>query len=116
MPNTSTENPIYSWLSETVQRLFSKSPAYFKIWNIILAILALAPQLPAALAYLQITLPSPWAPVVNRLISGAALLMLFMSKLTVKDATAIAADTNSPKLPFTASKDLGVETPPKKEA
>lgn len=98
-------NPIIAWLSETLQRLFSKSPKYFKIWNIILAALALIPQIPSFLALVHITVPTPWSETINNVISIAAGAAFFMSKLTVKDATAIASDPETNKLPFTAVKD-----------
>lgn len=101
-----TTNPIIAWLQETLQRLFKKSPSYFKVWNIILAIIAVVPQIPAALEYLEITVPTPWSAKISKIISVCGLIGLFFSKLTVKDATAIAADDTTNKLPFTAAKDL----------
>ena len=106
-------NPIIAWLSETLDRFLSKSPKYFRIWNAILVIIGALPQIPVALTYLDITLPTPISDKVARIITIAAAFGIFMSKLTVKNATIIAADLTNNKLEFTAAKDLNIPSPPK---
>lgn len=109
-------NQLYAWISETLSRFFSHaSPVYFKIWNIVLAAIAVLPQIPAALALLNIHVPLVLAPALAKLITAAATGAFFMSKLTVKDPTMTVTGSNltgqpvsevivNPSLPFTANK------------
>lgn len=107
---------LWSWIKETWQRLFdTKTPTYFKWWNKIYAFIILVPQIPVLLAEFNVVLPAGLNTWVNKAISIAGIIGIFMGKLTAANATAIAADPKDDKLPFTASKDLGLQTPPKKE-
>lgn len=104
MTDTTNSNPIFSWLSETINRIFLKSPAYFKVWNIILSLLVLVPQIPNLLAAFGITIPAEFNGPVNKIISIAAFVGLFISKLTVKDPTAVIADPTKVSLKYTQQK------------
>ena len=54
----------------------------------------------------NIHLPEFLSIFSSKLVSIASTVALIMANLTVKDATAIAADNTNNKLPFTAAKDL----------
>lgn len=115
-------NQILAWFSETLNRLFQKSPVYFKIWNIILIAVAVVPQIPAALAILHINVPLVLAPALAKMISTAATGAFLMSKLTVNNATVVSNTTDSTgvttsittaktSLPFTANALPASNTP-----
>lgn len=120
------QNQFYAWLSETLTRFVSKSPVYFKVWNVILTLIAIIPQIPAVLASFNIQVPLVLAPAVAKLISAAAIGALFTSKLTVKDPTMTVTGSNlqgdtvsetivKPSLPFTANVAATAGVAPVKE-
>lgn len=112
---------IYAWVSESLSRLFEKSPTYFVWWQVICAAIGFVAALPTFLAMFHIIVPLPWTAQVNHIISAAMFSMAFMSKLTVKvptvavnsvDVTGTPTCTTvvNPKLPFTA-KEADVVAP-----
>lgn len=107
-----TPNPLIAWLQENFLRLTSKSPAFFKIWQIITGIPVLIIALPEALRILNIDLPQVFSQHVQTAVSWAATGMFLMSFLPTQSKV-VAVDqhgtaikqTNSDLLPFTALKE-----------
>lgn len=100
------------FFKELFQRLFTKSPTFFKIFSWISALAAALTGIPDFLKTFSIILPAPWDVLSNKVIAIASLAVFIMSNLTVKDATQIATAPDD-KLPLTAAKDYNVTTPPK---
>lgn len=104
-------NALIAWLSENLNRLFAKSPKFFRVWQIIAVVLVLITGLPQLFEQFDINLPTLWNDRVNSAIAWASRGLLLMSLLSVQskpigvtdDGTVIKA-TNE-KLPFTASNE-----------
>lgn len=79
-------NALIVFLQETLQRLFTKSPKFFKIWMIISGAFVLITGIPEALEYFQINLPDLWSEPVNTAIAWASRAAFIMALLTTKDA------------------------------
>lgn len=102
-------NPLISFIAENLNRLFTKSPKFFKVWLWIAGLTSAITGLPGALATFGIILPSPWDITANKTVAIAATVAWFMAKLTTqskivdvsKDGTPLK-ETNVDKLPFTA--------------
>lgn len=105
-------NPILTFLQETLQRLFTKSPVFFRVWTIFFSALTLVTGVPALLEYFGVTLPPDIAILASKTIAYIALVAAFMSKLTTQSA-AVATTTNGTivkktdvkALPFTAAQE-----------
>lgn len=116
------QSQIYAWLSESLNRLFIKSPVYFTWWKRLSGGIALIASLPTILAFFHVIVPLPWAAQVNHLIAAAAYGVFFMSQIPVKDPTMVITSSSitgetvaetivKPSLPFTANKaaEIGVK-------
>lgn len=124
---TPTTNPLIAWIQELFLRLTAKSPAFYKVWQIISGIPVLIVALPNALQLLNIHLPQIFDQHVQDVVGWAATAMLFMS-LTSAQGKTVAVDqngtavkqTNPDKLPFTSMQEekavakdiLNDKTPP----
>lgn len=102
-------NPLLAWIAENFKRLTIKSPAFFKVWKVILGIPVLIIALPNALQILNIHLPQVFNAQVQNIVgwaTTAAFLMTFLP--TQSDVTAVdqngtpVKQTDTIKLPFTA--------------
>lgn len=116
-------NPTFlNFLREALERVFQKSPKFFKWWQIISGIFTVLTGIPWALEQFNITLPPPFDAMANKAIAFFSAGALFMAQFPVK-ATAVAQtqegkavtvlDTN--KLPFTEkseAKDVKETVPP----
>lgn len=106
-------NPIIGWLQETLQRVFTKSPKFFKVWIAISGLLVLVTSLPNLIDFLNISginIPNIWNDKVTLAVGWAAKGVLLMSILTTQSkAEGITTNgkvlkiTNEEKLPFTAN-------------
>ena len=106
---------ILKWLGENVQRLFTSSPLFFKIWQIISLILIAITWIPDLLNLIPgISIPDLWNTQITLVVKYASAVALFMSSLstqstaigvTTKDTDNIPAGTviktTDTKLPFT---------------
>jgi hypothetical protein len=113
---------IISFLSELIQRLFTKSPLFFKIWSGLSTVLILITGLPDFINLFVTTtgakIPDLWNAEVTLIVRYASAGMLFMSVLSTQSKpTYINADggvnkiTDPKQLPFTAaSEQKQVET------
>jgi hypothetical protein len=116
-------NPTFlNWLRESLQRLFMKSPRFFKIWQLISSLTMLLSGVPYILTALGVNLPEPLSTMSNKIVTYCAATALFMSSLTVKSppvgqteegkaVTVLPTD----KLPFTQKSeaiDVAKTVPP----
>ena len=97
-----------NWLRETLERLFMKSPTFFKIWQIIATLMMIISGVPYILTALGLHLPEPFSTLSNKVIAFCGATALFMSSLTVKTQPVAQTEegkaiTSLPtdKLPFT---------------
>lgn len=112
MADTTQDNQLLAWLKENLSRLFTQSPKFFKIWQIVSGALVLITGIPQLLSTMQITLPIPWSDGLNTAIAWASRGMFFISLLTSKSPIVATNDAGTPlkrtddaKLPFTAAQE-----------
>lgn len=105
-------NMTIAFLQELLQRLFTKSPLFFRIWQWISGLTAIVTGLPATLAWFGITLPPSMLMLQNKAVTYAALGALLMSKLTTQSKAAgvlpggdLVKKTDTAALPFTAANE-----------
>lgn len=107
-------NPnILTFLQETLQRLFTKSPKFFKVWMLISGALVLITGLPDFINFLHIagfTIPNVWNEHVTIAVAWASRAALLMATLTTKSIPIAKTEggnilkvTDETKLPFTAA-------------
>lgn len=107
---------ILTFLQENIQRFFTKSPLFFKIWTIISGTFVLITGIPDLISSLpfHVTIPDLWNERVTLAVAWASRAALFMSLLTVKSPAIGVTDngkgniikvTDSSKLPFTAASE-----------
>ena len=107
-------NILILFLKENIQRLFTKSPLFFKIWSTVATVLVLITGIPELINYLSgaITIPDAWSPQITQAVAWASRAALFMSLMTTQgtpsaqtlDGT-ILKKTDEKKLPFTAKSE-----------
>jgi hypothetical protein len=101
------QNMLIAFLQENIQRLFTKSPLFFKWWQIITILLMAITGVPEALLYFGVVLPPDIAFFANKIIAAAALGALLMSKLTTQSKAVGVSEigtvlkTTDKQLPFT---------------
>lgn len=107
MADSTTTNSVITFFAELVGRLFSKTPAFFKVIQIVSAVVAIVTGLPGLLESAHITLPAAFTSLENSVVSIGGLVALFISSLPVSTpvATSGAAVASSATLPFTAASD-----------
>lgn len=100
------------WLQENIQRLFSSSPVFFKVWQIISTVVLLVTGVPELLAYFNVLLPEPFNTFESKTVAIAAAVGLFMSSLTAQSKPVDTTHTgdvikkvNKKQLPFTNESD-----------
>ena len=100
---------IILFLKENLQRIFTKSPLFFKIWSTISGLLVLVTGIPELVNSISgvITIPEVWNASITLAVAWASRAALFMSLLTTQsEPMLIRGDvvkvTNADKLPFTA--------------
>lgn len=116
-------NPtILNFLKETLQRVFEKSPTFFKWWQRIFGTLTLLSGIPYALDQFNINLPEPIATFANKAIMAFSAGAWFMAQFPVKTVP-VAQTTegeavtvlDKSKMPFTVkseAKDVQQSEPP----
>jgi hypothetical protein len=80
-------NSILKFIAELIGRLFSKNPTFFKVIQVISAIVALITGLPEYLAKAGIDLGPKLLGLENKAIAIAALVALFIAQLPKPDPT-----------------------------
>jgi len=114
--NTLNSNLIL-FLKENLQRLFTKSPMFFKIWSWISLCLVLITGVPDLINSLSgiVVIPDVWNANITQAVAWASRAALFMSLLTTQSKTVAQTDegtglkkTDSAALPFTAKVEANV--------
>lgn len=113
-------NQLINFLQELIQRFATKSPKFFRVWQLLLSVLTAVTGLPEALQALHITLPGSLSILQNSTVAWASSAALVMSMLTtqskptaVKEDGTLLKETDAAKLPFTAANE--VKTAAKKD-
>lgn len=106
-------NMLLAFLQELLQRFFTKSPKFFRIWQLITAIAAAITGLPELLAYFGVALPETLATFQNKFLAALSTGMFIMSALTTQSkATGVISHgqpvktTDAKALPFTAAQEV----------
>lgn len=101
-------NMFISFIQETIQRLFQKSPKFFKLWQIVYGGLILLTGVPYTLTQFGVSLPEPINTMSNKAVAFFAAGAWLMSRLTVKSTPVAQTEEgkaitllDSKKLPFT---------------
>lgn len=107
------QNMALAFLQELLQRFFTKSPLFFRIWQWISATAAIITGIPPLLVQWGITLPAPWDIASNKFIAALTTGMWVMSRLTTQSAIVAGKDgepplkqTSAGSLPFTAATEI----------
>lgn len=98
-------NLFIKWLQENIQRLFTKSPLFFKIWMGISGAFVLVTAIPEALTIFKIDLPQLFNDTLQKIISGASTGMFLMALMTTQ-SKAVGVDVNGNILKKTDEKQL----------
>lgn len=106
------QNPFLAWLQESLQRLFKKSPKFFRIWQMVLGFTVVVTGLPALLTGWGIELPEALTILQNKVIAyistGAFIMTQLSTQSTVVGVTPqgdILKKTDQKALPFTAQQE-----------
>lgn len=101
MTTTPDSNAAVKFLAELVNRLFSKTPWFFKVIQIVSGLTVLVAGLPGFLETIGIPLPAALTLLESKVVAISAIVSLFISSLPV----VTSATTPPAALPFTASKE-----------
>ncbi len=74
---------LLDFLAELVKRFFGKSPYFFKVVQIVSAIIGIISGLPTALTAMGVDLPDSWDSWILKAVSAASIGALFIAKLTL---------------------------------
>jgi hypothetical protein len=106
-------NSFVLWLREGMQRLFKKSPKYFRWWQRLTGFITAVTGLPALITAAGITLPPAATVLENKIISIFAMGMFFMTlfptQTTINSISpqGVPNQQLNPKvMPFTLKADL----------
>lgn len=103
---------ILTFLQENLQRLFTKSPKFFRIWTLVSGALVLITGLPDLINSLpfDVHIPDLWNARVTTAVAWASRAAFFMSLLTTQSVPVgvtaggnVIKVTDQTKLPFTAA-------------
>ena len=108
-----------SFFQETFQRLFTKSPLFFKIWSMVFAGLVLITGLPDFVNTLHINginIPNLWNDKITVAVAWASRAALLMSMLTSQSKPVTTSTggqplkvTDAKMLPFTAATEQKIK-------
>ena len=100
---------LISFFTEVVNRLNSKSPKFFVVWQWFFAILTIITLIPQGLTVIGIHLLDTQMNTISHVVSGATSLLWLMSKMPVKPTVltmttdgAVLQKTSEQRLPITA--------------
>lgn len=109
---TPSTNPLIAFLQETLLRLFTKSPAFYKVWQIITGLPVLIIALPETLRIFNIDLPQVFEQRIQTIVAWATTSAFIMSLLSAQSKTVAVDQNGTPvkqttpeKLPFTTMKE-----------
>lgn len=104
MTTTPDSNAAVKFLAELVNRLFSKTPTFFKVIQIVSGLTVLIAGLPGFLESLGIPLPAALTLLESKIVAISGIVSFFIASLPVTTAGATSG-TTSAALPFTTDKD-----------
>lgn len=116
------QNLALAFFQELLQRFFTKSPLFFRIWQWISASTAVITGIPPLLVQLGITLPAPYDALSNKFIAALTTGMWIMSRLTTQNPVVAATSEGtllkrtSNQLPFTAAAENSLPFTPEAKA
>lgn len=103
------QNMILAFLQEMFQRFATRSPRFFKIWQVVTAVATLVTGVPEFLAFIGVTLPESLTVLQDRVVGAFSTGLFIMSMMTTQSKpVGVTADgsvikvTNDKLLPFTA--------------
>lgn len=106
-------NPFVLWLRENLQRLFKKSPTFFKWWQWITGFITALTGLPALITALGVTLPPAATVLENKAVALITMGMFFMSLFPTQPTINSISPQGVPNMqvnpkvmPFTLKADL----------
>jgi hypothetical protein len=116
-------NPTFlNFGREALQRMFQKSPTFFKWWQRISGLFTILTGVPWILEQFNVTLPPPFDIMANKAVAFFSAGALFMAQFPVKPTIVAQTDEgkavnvlNTTKLPFTEkseAKDVKETVPP----
>ena len=94
-----------AFFQELLQRFFTKSPLFFRIWQWISATAAILTGIPPLLVSWGITIPHPYDALSSKFIAALTTGMWVMSRLTTQ-STIVAGKDGEPPLKQTTATDL----------
>lgn len=106
-------NVLLAFFQELLQRFFTKSPKFFRIWQLITAIGTAITGIPEFLGMFNIVLPHPYDIFSNKFIAAVSLGMFIMSAATAQSKPVavfgitgdVLKKTDEKALPFTAAQE-----------
>lgn len=107
-------NGLILFLQENLQRLFTKSPLFFKIWTYISLALVLVTGVPDLINWLgdAVVIPDLWNVKITAAVAWSSRAALFMSLLTTQSTSVAVTEggvavkmTDAKALPFTAQNE-----------
>ena len=108
-----TNNLFAAFLKEMLQRFFTKSPKFFKIFQLLSGACTAVTGLPEFLQMFKINLPPALTVLENKAVAYAAMGVFFTALMTsqskpaaTKDDGGILKQTDETKLPFTAATEV----------
>lgn len=110
-----TNNLFVAFLKELFMRFSTKSPKFFKIFQLLSGICTAVTGLPEFLQMMGIHLPPELTVLQNKAVAYAAMGVLFTSLMTTqskpsatKEDGSILKQTDETKLPFTAANEVKI--------
>jgi hypothetical protein len=109
-----TQSGLVLFLQENLQRLFTKSPLFFKIWTYISLALVLVTGVPDLINWLgdAVVIPDLWNVKITAAVAWSSRAALFMSLLTTQSTSVAVTEggvavkmTDAKALPFTAASE-----------
>lgn len=96
-PTTATSKiaGVIPFFAELVGRLFSKTPAFFKVIQVVSTIVAVVTGLPSIITSTGITLPPAFTALESTAVSVAAIVSLFISSLPVETPVVTSTATTT---------------------
>jgi hypothetical protein len=103
---------LIQWLQETINRLMQKSPAFFRKWQAVAAVLALAGYVPSVLSLFHIHTSAEFVSTMKS-VGNFFLGMFLAAKLPIQGQQAsmdqdgtIVKKIDEKVLPYTAAKEI----------
>lgn len=101
---------LLAFLQELFKRFATKSPTFFRIWQIVFAVVSAATGIPELLQWFGVDLPPQLDFLANKVIATASTVGYLMAALTTQSTTVgvthegeVVKKTNEVRLPFTAA-------------